>query len=92
MNYKNNESNKFQLCIEFNAFKKKKFLLINLDENKNIEKNDLIKNILELKETIKTKDEIIKNNKEKIKSLENKLKQYRILAINILLYFVFSYI
>ena len=71
------KSNKFQLRIEFNILKRKKYLLINLNENENIEKNDLLKNISELKEIIKTKDEIIKTNNEKIKTLEDELKKYK---------------
>ena len=50
------ESNKFQLKIEFNILKRKKYLIIDLYEHENLENNDLIKNISELKEIIKEKD------------------------------------
>ena len=69
------ELNKYKLKIEFNILKRKKYLIINLDENENIEKNDLIKNISELKE-------IIKKDKEIIKSLQDELKQYKNISIN----------
>ena len=65
-----NDLNKLYLNIEFIIFKKKKNLMINLFENENIEKNDLIKNISELKEIIKAKE-------EKIKALEDELRHYK---------------
>ena len=65
------EANKVKIKIELE--RKKKYLYIDLikEENININNNDLIKTITELKEIIKSKD-------EKIKSLEEKLNQYNI--------------
>ena len=60
---------KYKLKIKFIILRKEKYLLINLNKNKNINKDDLINHISELKEIIKKKD-------EKIKNLENKLKKY----------------
>ena len=59
------EANKDKIKIEFIILRKKKYLYIDLikEENININNNDLIKTITELKEIIKSKD-------EKIKSLE----------------------
>jgi len=67
------EANKDKIKIEFIILRKKKYLYIDLikEENININNNDLIKTITELKEIIKSKD-------EKIKSLEEKLTQYNI--------------
>ena len=67
------EANKDKIKIEFIILRKKKYLYIDLikEENININNNDLIKTITELKEIIKSKD-------EKIKSLEEKLNQYNI--------------
>ena len=67
------EANKDKIKIEFIILRKKKYLYIDLikEENININNNDLIKTITELKEIIKLKD-------EKIKSLEEKLNQYNI--------------
>ena len=67
------EANKDKIKIEFIILRKKKYLYIDLikEENININNNDLIKTITELKEIIKSKD-------EKIKSLEEKLSQYNI--------------
>ena len=66
------EANKYQLKIEFIVFRRKEYLLIDLDEyQKNIiNKEDLINTITELKEIIRTKD-------EKIKSLEEELAKYK---------------
>ena len=66
------EANKYQLKIEFTVFRRKEYLLIDLDEyQKNIlNKEDLINTITELKEIIRTKD-------EKIKSLEEELAKYK---------------
>lgn len=65
------EENKDKIKIEL--IRKKKYLYIDLikEENININNNDLVKTITELKEIIKSKD-------EKIKSLEEKLSQYNI--------------
>ena len=63
------ELNKYILKIKFIILRKEKYLLINLNENKNIEKDDLMNNIIKLKEIIKIKD-------EKIKYLEEELKKY----------------
>ena len=72
LNYNNfiliKEINKYILKIKFNILRKEKYLLINLNENKNIEKDDIMKYIIELKEIIKNKD-------EKIKYLQNELKK-----------------
>ena len=67
------EANKDKIKIEFIILRKKKYLYIDLikEENININNNDLVKTITELKEIIKSKD-------EKIKSLEEKLNQYNI--------------
>ena len=67
------EANKDKIKIEFIILRKKKYLYIDLikEENININNNDLIKTITELKEIIKSKD-------EKIKLLEEKLSQYNI--------------
>ena len=58
------ENNEYKLRIKFIILRRKKYLYINLYNNNNIDKNDLIKYISELKE-------IIKNKNEKIKLLEN---------------------
>ena len=60
-------NNKFKLKIKFIILRRKKNLYINLYNN-NIDKNNLIKYILELKEIIRAKD-------KKIKLLENKLNK-----------------
>ena len=67
------EANKDKIKIEFTILRKKKYLYIDLikEENMNINNNDLVKTITELKEIIKSKD-------EKIKLLEEKLSQYNI--------------
>ena len=67
------EGNKDKIKIEFIILRKKKSLYIDLikNENMNMNNNDLIKTITELKEIIKSKD-------EKIKSLEEKLNQHNI--------------
>jgi len=62
------ENNEYKLRIKFIILRRKKYLYINLYNNNNIDKNDLIKYISELKE-------IIKNKNEKIKLLENKLNE-----------------
>ena len=69
------EGNKYMLKIEFGVFRKKKYIYINLmtNDNVNINKDDFIKTITELKEIIKTKD-------EKIKHLEEELSQYRTIS------------
>ena len=73
LNYNNfiliKELNKYILKIKFNILRKEKYLLININENKNIDKDDIMKYIIELKEIIKNKD-------EKIKYLENELNKY----------------
>ena len=60
------KNNEYKLRIKFIILRRKKYLYINLYNNNNIDKNDLIKYILKLKE-------IIKNKNEKIKLLQNKL-------------------
>ena len=63
------DNNEYKLKIKFIILRRKKYLYINLFNNNNdIDKNDLIKYILELKE-------IIKNKNEKIKLLQNKLNK-----------------
>ena len=69
---KNN--NEYKLRIKFIILRRNKYLYINLYNN-NIDKNDLIKYILELKE-------IIKNKNEKIKLLQNKLNKQNNKEIN----------
>ena len=61
-------NNKYKLKIKFIILRRKKYLYINLYNNNNIDKNNLIKYISELKEIIKMKD-------KKIKLLENKLNK-----------------
>ena len=61
-------NNKYKLIIKFIILRRKKNLYIDLYNNDNIDKNNLIKYILELKEIIKMKD-------KKIKLLENKLNK-----------------
>ena len=69
------EGNKYMLKIEFTILRKKKYIYINLipNDNVNINKDDFVKTITELKEIIKTKD-------EKIKQLEEELSQYRTIS------------
>ena len=61
-------NNKYKLKIKFIILRRKKYLYINLYNNNNIDKNELIKYISKLKEIIKIKD-------KKIKELENKLNK-----------------
>jgi len=61
-------NNKYKLKIKFIILRRKKYLNINLFNSNNIDKNNLIKYISELKEIIKIKD-------KKIKLLENKLNK-----------------
>ena len=65
------EEEKYKLKIEFTILRKKINLFINLndDKNMNLNKDDLISTITELKQIIKIKD-------EKIKLLEQELKKY----------------
>ena len=65
------EAIEYKLKIEFIILRKKFYLYINLNDNKalNLNHDDLIGTITELKEIIKTKD-------ERIKSLEEELKKY----------------
>ena len=65
------EEEKYKLKIEFTVLRKKINMFINLndDKNMNLNKDDLISTITELKEIIQTKD-------EKIKLLEEELKKY----------------
>ena len=51
------KNNKYIFRIKFIILKRKKYLYINLYNNNNMDKNDLIKYILELKEIIKNKNE-----------------------------------
>ena len=62
-----------KLKIEFIILRKKQYLYIDLYQNLN--NNDLLKTISELKEIIKNKD-------NKIKSLEDELKQYKSIKPN----------
>ena len=62
------ENDKYKLKIKFIILRRKKYLYINLYNN-DIDKNNLIKYISELKEIIRTKN-------KKIKLLENKLNKY----------------
>ena len=66
------EANKYKLKIKFLILRKEKFICLDLNGNEDIKLNnqDLIKTILELKETIKVKD-------DKIKSLEEELDKYK---------------
>ena len=60
------EDNKYSLKIEFIILRKKKYLIIDLINNNNINNNDLIQTITELKEIIKSKDNEIQLLKEKL--------------------------
>ena len=66
------ENNENKLQIKFIILRRKQYLYINLDENKNMNliDNDLVKQISELKEIIKMKD-------EKINELEEQLNEYK---------------
>ena len=66
------EDNKYKLKIEFIILRKKKSILINLNENKSDDEimNDIISNFENI---IKEKDNIILDLKERIKKLEEKL-------------------
>jgi len=64
------ENNENKLQIKFIILRRKQYLYINLDENMNLIDNDLIKQISELKEIIKMKD-------EKINELEEQLNEYK---------------
>ena len=77
------KNNKYKLKIKFIILRRKKYLYINLYNNNNIDKNDLIKYILELKEIIKNKDEKIKLlqnelNKQNNKEINNKYNNFDI--------------
>ena len=63
------KEDKYILKIEFIILRKKQYLEIELIPNNNINNNDLIQTITELKQIIKEKD-------NEINSLKNKLKQY----------------
>ena len=63
------KEDKYILKIEFIILRKKQYLEIELLPNNNINNNDLIQTITELKQIIKEKD-------NEINSLKNKLKQY----------------
>ena len=63
------KEDKYILKIEFIILRKKQYLEIELIPNNNINNNDLIQTITELKQIIKEKD-------NEIISLKNKLKQY----------------
>ena len=69
------EDNKYSLKIEFIILRKKKYLIIDLINNNNINNNDLIQTITELKEIIKSKD-------NEIQLLKEKLNQYQLNNIN----------
>ena len=56
--------------IEFIILRRKHYITINLVPNENLDKDNLIKQIIELKEIIRSKD-------DKIKSLEYELNKYR---------------
>jgi len=62
-------NNKYKLKIEFIILRRKKYLYINLYNNI---KEDYIKNISELKEIIKKKDEEIKLLKDKLNKYKNR--------------------
>ena len=65
--------NKYQLKIEFKIINKKRYIYIDLNENENINnENEYIKEIKELKEIIKMKDNKIKLLEEEL----NKNKSY----------------
>jgi uracil phosphoribosyltransferase len=69
-------NNKYKLKIKFIILRKNKYLYIDLIENEqNINNNDLINTITELKEIIKNKD-------QKIKLLEDELNKYKSLNNN----------
>ena len=62
-------NNLYKLKIKFIILRRKKYLYINLYNNNNFDRNDLLRYISELKE-------IIKSQNEKIKMLENILNQH----------------
>ena len=66
------ENNENKLQIKFIILRRKQYLYISLDENKNMNLiyNDLVKQISELREIIKMKD-------EKINELEEQLNEYK---------------
>ena len=64
------KSDKNILKIEFIILRKKQYLYIDLLTNQNLNNNDLIQTISQLKEIIKSKDNMIQ-------SLQQKLKQYQ---------------
>lgn len=68
------ESNKYQLKIKFVVLKKKKYISIDLNENKL--NNDLVNDLMNnYEKIIKEKDKIILELKEKINNLENIIKE-----------------
>ena len=69
------ENNKYQLKIEFIILRRKKYIYVDLNEKMNLQENDLIKTISELKETIKNKD-------DNIKLLEKELNKYKSISFN----------
>ena len=77
-NYKliKENNNKYKLKIKFIILRRKKYLYINLYNNNNIDKNELIKYISKLKEIIKIKDKKIKELKNKLNKQNNNNNKY----------------
>ena len=69
------EKNEYILRIKFIILRRKQYLYIKLYNDNNIDKNDLIKYILKLKEIIKNKNEKIKLLKNKVNKQNNKNKE-----------------
>ena len=64
-------NDKYKLEIKFIILSRKKYLYINLYNNNNKDRNELIKYILKLKEIIKIKDKKIKELENKFNNLNN---------------------
>ena len=80
-NYKliKENNNKYKLKIKFIILRRKKYLYINLyNNNKDIDKNELIKYISKLKEIIKIKDKKIKELKNKLNKQKNDINNNNI--------------
>ena len=70
------ENNKYKLKIEFTILRKKRSIVINLNENKNkLNDNKMNDTINNYEKLLKEKDNIILELKEKIKKLEEKLNE-----------------
>mgnify|MGYP002627183580 CR=1 FL=1 len=68
------EMKKYKLKIEFLILRKKKYIYIDLNGDKNLKENDLINEISELKRKIKDKDNKIKSLEEELNKLKSNNK------------------